>query len=190
MLAATTSGCMLAAVPLAIEAAEGVGSVMVNGTIAAVSSAHQGPSSQPDTDHPGEDKSAREDRCSELAMDAPNVIELHKDGAGKPEYRELHLSDSLSHPQWQAIVDQETNIQGWRPAVNFLQMEFTPPLGPLPDNGSDYIAYRAPQSGPGPDIEFVPLSVNFTKTQGTFRWNGELYHYALSRALPCFPPPK
>ena len=182
---------MLAALPLAIEAAEGVGSVVGNGAVSAVAAAHQESSSRADKEHPGEDQMAREDRCSELEMDAPNVIELRQSTAGAAQYRELQLNGSLGHPQWEAVAGQETDPQGWRPAIHFLQMNFTPPLGPLPSTGSDYIAYRPLQSdSPAPDVEFVPLSVNFGKTQGTFNWNGALYQFALGQTLPCFPPPK
>jgi hypothetical protein len=189
MLVTGTYGYMLAALPLAISAAEGVGSVVANGALAAVASAHQGSKSK-DPDHPGEDEIDREDRCEQLQLDAPSVIELHQSTAGAPEYRELELGGSLGSPQWKPVVDQGTNPGGWRPAVHFLQMEFNPPLGKLPDAGSDYLAYRPIQSdSAAQQVEFTPLTDNFGKTEGTFRWNGNLYQFALANKLPCFPPP-
>ncbi len=196
MLAAGLSGCALAALPLAIDAAEGVGSAVANVAIGAVVAAHQGSGQSanqdnPDDDHRGEDAMEREDRCEELQLDVPGVIELRKGAAGAPEYRELKLGGSLAKPQWTPIVDQQTNADGWRPAVHFLQMDFTPPLGTLPNAGSDYIAYRAMQSDSSvPEVEFVPLNVNFGKTEGTFRWNGTVYQFALNHTLPCYPPPR
>ena len=191
MLLMSLDGCMLAALPLAISAAEGVGSVVANGALSAVVASHQGSSNiNPDPDHPGEDQMDREDRCEQLQIDAPDVIEIRKSAAGAPEYRELKLGGSLAKPQWTAVIEQDTNPQGWRPAVHFLQMDFTPPLGALPNPGSDYLAYRPMHTdASAPDVEFVPLSENFGKTQGTFRWNGGLYQFALASRLPCFPAP-
>lgn len=190
ILLSGTYGCLFAAVPLAISAAESVGSVVANGTLAAVASAHQGSDKASDPDHPGEDHMDREDRCEQLQLDAPSVIELHKSTAGTPEYRELELAGSLGSPQWKPVVDEDTNTGGWRPAVHFLQMDFTPPLGNLRDGVSDYLAYRPMQSNSvAPEVEFTPLSDNFGKTEGTFRWNGSLYQFALANKLPCFPPP-
>ncbi len=165
--------------------------MVVNGTLSAVVAAHQGSAKSGDQDHPGEDEMDREDRCEQLQLDVPGVIELHKSAAGAPEYRELQLGGSLGQPQWTPIVGQDTNARGWRPAVHFLQMNFTPPLGLLPDAGSDYLAYRPMQSeSSAPDVEFVALTVNFGKTEGTFPWNGRLYQFALAHTLPCFPPPR
>jgi hypothetical protein len=183
-------GCWLAALPLAINVAEGVGSAVANVAIGTVVAAHQGSGKPGDEDHAGESEMDREDRCQQLQLEVPGVIELRKSAAGAAEYRELQLGGSLDHPQWTALVDKDTDPDGWRPAVNFLQMNFTPPLGPLPDAGSDFLAYRLMHSESSvPEVEFVPLTLNFGKTQGTFRWNGSLYQFALGHALPCFPPP-
>ncbi|HEY2107972.1 MAG TPA: hypothetical protein VGH29_19400 [Candidatus Binataceae bacterium] len=191
VLVTGTCGCMLAALPLAISAAEGVGSVVANGALGAVVAAHEGSGKSEDPDHPGEAESDREDRCEQLHMDVPGVIELHKNAAGAPEYRELQLGGSLAKPHWTPIIGQDTDPAGWRPATHFLQMDFTPPIGVLPAAGSDYLAYRQMHSDPSaaPDVEFTPLSANFGKTEGTFRWNGSLYQYAMANRLPCFPPP-
>jgi hypothetical protein len=116
---------------------------------------------------------------------------LRQGPAGRPEYRELHVGGPLDKPQWMPIADKDTTPDGWRPAINFLQMDFTPPLGALPTSGSDYLAYRPVQTQTSAsEIEVVPLNVNFGKTEGTFRWHGELYRYALAQTLPCFAPPK
>jgi hypothetical protein len=187
-----TYGCMLAALPLAISAAESVGSVVANGALGAVVAAHEGSGQLADPDHPGEAETDREDRCEQLQLDVPGVIELHKNASGAPQYRELQLGGSLAKPQWMPIVGQDTDPSGWRPAVHFLQMEFNPPLGVLPQTGSDYLAYRQmhSDSSAAPDVEFTPLTANFGKTEGTFRWKGSLYQFALGNRLPCFPPPR
>jgi len=187
LLATGLGGCMLAALPLAINAAEAVGSAVANVTVGAVVAAHQGKGPTGDQEHPGESEMDREDRCEELQTDVPDVIELHKGAAGA-EYRELHLGGSLAKPQWVPVVERDTNAAGWRPAVNFLHMDFTPPLGPLPGAGSAYLAYRPMQSDTAgaPQVEFAPLSANFGKAAGTFHWKGTLYEYALASALPCF----
>lgn len=182
-------GCWLAVLPLAINVAEDVGSAVASVTINAVVSAHQESGKFADQDHPGEGEMDREDRCEQLQLEVPGVIELRKSAAGAPEYRELQVSGSLGNPQWRAMVDQDARVGGWRPAANFLQMNFTPPLGPLPDAGSDYLAYRLMQSESPAEVEFAPLTVNFGKTEGTFRWNGSLYQFALAHTLPCFPVP-
>jgi hypothetical protein len=184
------SGCLLGAIPLAIDAVEGVGSTVVSGAIGGAVESHQNSVAAADKEHPGEDPMEREDRCSDLEMNTPNVIELRQGTGGAPEYRELQVAGAFGTPQWQAVVDQGTNPAGWRPAVHFLQMQFTPPLGPLPTTGSDYIAYRPLKSDSGAAIEMVPLAVNFGKGEGTFMWNGSPYRYALAQALPCFPPPR
>ena len=165
-------GCWLAVLPLAINAAEDVGSAVASVTINAVVSAHQESGKFADQDHPGESEMDREDCCEQLQLEVPGVIELRKSAAGAPEYRELQVSGSLGNPQWRAMVDQDARVGGWRPAANFLQMNFTPPLGPLPDAGSDYLAYRLIQSESPAEVEFAPLTVNFGKPKEPFAGMG------------------
>ena len=182
-------GCWLALVPLAINVAEGVGSAAASVTINAVVSAHQESGKSGGQNHAGEDEMDREDRCEQLQIEIPGVIELRKSAAGAPEYRELRLGGTLGRPRWMAIADPD-DAGAWRPAVNFLQINFVPPLGPLPNAGNDYLAYRLVQSGSStPEVEFTPLTVYFGETEGTFRWHGSLYQFALAHALPCFPVP-
>jgi hypothetical protein len=193
MLAIGTGGCWLAAfqlAPLALGVVEGAGSAVANVAEGAVVAAHQGSGQSADEDHPGEDEMARKDRCEELQMDVPGVIELHRDAAGAPQYRDLQLSGSLDLPRWTVIIDKDTNAGGWRPAANLLAANFTPPLGALPASGSEYLAFRAAPSEsltvPDP---VAPLTVNFGAAAGTFDWKGQSYLYALAHKLPCFPVP-
>jgi hypothetical protein len=185
-------GCFLPALglaPLAINAVAGVGSAALAMTEGAVIEAHKGSGKSGDEDHAGESDMDREARCDQLQMDTPGLIELRKVGAGAPEYRELQLRGALDRPQWTVLADKDTNAQGWRPAVNFLHMNFTPPLGALPEAGSDYLAYALTESGPSADDRVAAMTSNFGKAEGTFDWNGQRYQYALGQRLPCFPPP-
>lgn len=92
-------GCWLPAVelaPLAISAAEGVGSTVFGLAEGTVVMAHQGNEQVPDSSD--EDGMDREDRCEELETDVPGVIELRRGPNGEPEYRELNLAArSMSH---------------------------------------------------------------------------------------------
>src|SRR5690348_12873512 len=66
VLAIGTCGCFLPALslaPLAIDAAEGVGSAVLAVTEGAVVEAHKGSGKSGDEDHAGESEMEREDRC-------------------------------------------------------------------------------------------------------------------------------
>ena len=81
--------------------------------------------------------------CQMMAIARPDMVlvELRKSG-GAPEYRELHLQSSADEAHWTPIVDSETGPDGWIPAVNFLKMDFQPPLtDAIPSAGSCYLAY-------------------------------------------------
>ena len=131
------------------------------------------------------------DSCDQLEVQIPDVIELRRGAGGAPEYRELEISDSLAQRQWLPLADSETTPDGWRPAVNFLQMNFSPPLkGAIPEADSNYLAYAPAQSVSADDADrLAALTANFSATKGTFNWSGRDYRYAVTRTLPCFPPP-
>lgn len=185
-------GCWLPAVelaPLAISAAEGVGSTVFGLAEGTVVMAHQGNEQVPDSSD--EDGMDREDRCEELETDVPGVIELRRGPNGEPEYRELELGGSLDEPRWTVRESQDTSADGWRPAAALLRMNFTPPLSDaIPAKGSNYLAYRSAQL---PDAiaenSLVPLSVNFGAIDGTFESGGQQYQFAMTHKLPCFPSP-
>jgi hypothetical protein len=198
-LAIWLCGCwapLVSLAPLAINMATGVGSAVFGVAEGAVVSAHQGSGpardeDHPGEDHPGEDEIDREDRCEELQVNVPDVIQLRRSTTGAPEYRELSLGGELGQPQWIARIDQDTNAGGWRPAGDFLQMKFIPPLvGPIPSASSNYLAYRDMQSeSSAAEERLEPLSLNFGHTVGTFTSNGRMYQYALTHTLPCFASP-
>jgi len=193
-----TTGCwMLAAqlTPVAISAAEYVGTGAVHlaaGVAEAVTmETHKDEDLARAEAHEREDIMERGDSCDQLAAEAPGVIELRKSTAGAPEYRELGLVDSLDDAQWAPITDKGDADGGWRPAVNFLQMNFSPPLtGAIPEADSNYLAYAPAQSNSSAEADRLTiLTANFGTTLGTFNWSGRDYHYAVTRTLPCFPPP-
>jgi hypothetical protein len=188
-------GCWAAALqlaPVGISALESVGSGAVELAEAATISGHQKTPKDPtDPDDPNQDQADREERCDELELEIPGVIEIRKNASGAPEYRELRLGGSPDEPQWAAVLEKDAAPGGWRPAVNFMQMNFTPPLaGALPETGSGYLAYAA--SEPESDVEqdrLVALTADFGTGVGTFNWNGRGYRYVVKKRLPCFPPP-
>ena len=132
-----------------------------------------------------------DDSCQQLEVELPGVIELRRSAGGTPEYRELQVSDSIDQRQWAPIADSETTADGWRPAVNFLQMNFSPPLGAvIPETASNFLAYAPSQFISQADSDrLIAMTSNFGKPAGTFTWGGRHYHYVVTSTLPCFPPP-
>jgi hypothetical protein len=120
--------------------------------------------------------------------DSPKLgmIELRKNASGAPEYRDMGVDRTAGNLKWIPITDATTDPQGWRPAVNFTNMEFRPPLGPaIPNHGDRYLAY-APQD---PQTQAEQQGVQafgdcFGEPVGTFKWNGRLYDYWLPDELP------
>jgi len=131
------------------------------------------------------------DACNQLEVEVPDVIELRRSMSGAPEYRELKIGDSLAQRQWFPLADSETTPDGWRPAVNFLQMNFTPPLGAVvPETASSFLAYTPSKVITAADGDRLSaMTSNFGKPVGTFTWNGNYYHYVVTSTLPCYPPP-
>jgi len=88
------------------------------------------------------------------------------------------------------MADHGTAAGGWRPADKLLAANFNPPLGPLPDAKSDYVAYKAVEQDSVNIVDpAATLTSNFVLASGTLTWKGQLYQYALGHKLPCFPPP-
>jgi hypothetical protein len=191
---ASISGCWMAAAqfaPLAANAAEYVGSTTLQ------VAAGVGASNNAEATRAKHEEEARQsamksgDACNQLEVEVPDVIELRRSASGSPEYRELQISDSLDQVQWAPIADSDTTNDGWRPAVNFLQMDFTPPLGAVvPESASSFLAYTPSKVITAADGDrLTAMSSNFGKPIGTFTWNGNFYHYVVTSSLPCYPPP-
>jgi hypothetical protein len=179
--------------PVALSAAESVGSGILHVAEGAIISSHEGTEeARKDADRDFTDKMSNGDSCDQLELQAPGVVELRKNADGIPSYRELHLSGSVEEARWAPIVDSGMDANGWRPAVNFMQMEFTPPLvAAFPDKGSNYLAYAPSDPITAADENrLVSLTMNFAKAAGTFRYSGRVYDYAVTSTLPCIPPPQ
>jgi hypothetical protein len=196
VVAIFATGCWMMAAqlaPVAISAAEDVGEGAVH-LAAGVGNTLKHKNDDPAIEqaHEREEIMKSGDSCEQLAVAAPGVIELRKSAAGGPEYRELGLVDSLDDAQWAPIIDKGDGDGGWRPAVNFLQMNFSPPLtGAIaPGTASNFLAYAASQFiTPDDGDRMTAMTSNFGKPVGTFTWEGHYYHYVVTSTLPCFPPP-
>jgi hypothetical protein len=133
-------------------------------------------------------KMTSENLCQMLAITRPNLVlvELRKNGAGAPEYRELRMLNSADEAHWAPIVDSETGPNGWLPAVNFLKMDFNPPLtAAIPDAGTCYLAYAPSAIDPNDPNKAAELKASLGSEEGTFSWAGQVYEYAVARTAPC-----
>jgi hypothetical protein len=177
--------------PYAIGAAETVGEGAVGLASGVGSSTHAASIEAKKEEDARVSSMTSGDSCDQLEVEVPGVIELRRSAEGAPEYRELLISESIDQRQWAAIKDSETSSDGWRPAVNFLQMNFSPPLGAVvPETASNFLAYAPSKVITAADGDrLTAMTSNFGKPVGTFTWNGNYYHYVVTSTLPCFPPP-
>jgi hypothetical protein len=145
----------------------------------------------PDDPHAGVPELERVERCRQLALELPGVIELRRQSDGTVEYRELQLAASASERRWSPLIEPGTDARGWRPAVNYLRMNFTPPLGAaMADDERGYMAYAPAEAQSWAEqAQLAMVMVNFGEPRGTFDSAGRTYRYALSRKLPCFASP-
>ncbi len=129
--------------------------------------------------------------CGALKTDDVAIIELRAGAGGNPEYRDLHLDDSASQPRLTPALSAETDADGWRPAVNFARMKFTPPLqDSIPKTGTRLLAYTAAESDAlDNDTRLAAFANSFGQPVGTFAWGDIVYLYTLPPALPCVSPP-
>jgi len=122
----------------------------------------------------------------QTTSESPGVIELRKDATGAPEYRELRIDFTPTDARWTPVVEYDTAADGWRPAVHFLEMNFSPPLpAVISENRITYLAY-APAYTKSPDDEeqLKEFNRSFGDPVGTFDWNGHVYQYSLPQVLP------
>jgi hypothetical protein len=187
--ALSASGCFLAAAqmyPLMVEGAETTASGMIQSTASIMRVAEA-----PKPDDPNAPDDSAPGTCGELKHEPPGLIELRMSAAGAPEYRELRPDADLEQVQWKPIVDDDTGADGWRPAVNFLQMKFDPPLAPeVPPAASVYMAYAPEKNESWSQQDHrTSLTTFFGAPTGSFNWNDRSYEYVLVKTVPCFPPP-
>ena len=136
-------------------------------------------------------KPAAANFCQMMALAHPNMmlVELRKDGAGAPVYRELHLLNTADEAHWTPVVGSETGRDGWLPAVNFLNMDFNPPLtAAIPAAGSCYLAYAPSAIDPNDSDSAAQLKSRLGNGVGTFSWGGQIYEYTVARTPPCLAP--
>jgi hypothetical protein len=185
-LALGAGGCFMPAlelVPLGVQAVEAVGSGAAEVAVSAARS---------HSPHPGEDEIDRQERCDDLQLEVPGLIELRADKRGdSPQWRELTLGGSTDAPQWQPMIEKDTPAGGWHSAQNLATMKFAPSLESSLDYGAEnYMAYAPAE--PATSFEqdkLVALTIDFGAAAGTFQWKGRVYQYSVVRKLPCFPPP-
>jgi hypothetical protein len=186
-LAAVASGCWMAAVqlaPVAIQAAESIGSGVANLAVGGIVAAHQ---SHQDKNMPPPDS----DVCDELSQEVPMLVELKTDKTGVTRYRELSLVGSDLDPAWAAMPNQDTKDGGWKLATNFTKMNFQPPLqSELTADSTAFVAYAPADARDVTEQDQLnALEIGFGSAGGTFTWNERPFRYALVHKLPCFPPP-
>lgn len=177
MLAIGAGGCWLYAIqfaPAGIQLATGTGSA-VAGAVARATGHAPGPKGD----------------CAALQGNDVSIIELRIGAASEPQYRELRVDDSGRELRWAPVVGSETDANGWRPAINFIRMNFTPPLqNAIPKTGTSFLAYTSSEIDSfNDDDRLRAFGRTFGEPVGSFRWGEHVYVYALPPALPCFSPP-
>jgi len=132
-----------------------------------------------------------ENVCHLMAIARPDlmVVELRKNASGAPEYRELRLQQVADDARWNPVIDDGAGPDGWRPAVNFLKMDFKPSLTEvIPDSGTCYLAYVPILSDPNGPIQPAEFKSGSGDAAGAFSWDGREYQYKVARTLPCITP--
>jgi len=190
-MALGTAGCalpLLGAIPSVISLAH---SLYTSGNTDDADAKNQDPEPTVEASGPPP-KLTAENVCQMMALARPDMVlvELRKNSAGAPEYRELHLLNSTDEAHWTPIVDSETGPDGWIPAVNFLKMDFQPPLtNAIPSSGSCYLAYAPIAIDPNNPEQVAELQSSSAAGQvETFSWAGRVYQYTVAPTLPCLTP--
>jgi hypothetical protein len=183
MLAVGVSGCWMAALqlaPVALSAAGGVG----KGAVALASRDHSDPEDADDF--------PRGQKCDDLEVEAPVMVQMLVGTGGEAKWRELSISQGMEAEQrWITAPTQETDASGWRAVSNLASLDFQPPIQTsLTPGALVYLAY-APSDPKDLEErnELSGLGFNFGTELGTFHSDGRVYRYALLKELPCFPPP-
>ncbi|HEV2169334.1 MAG TPA: hypothetical protein VGR40_00225 [Candidatus Binatus sp.] len=129
--------------------------------------------------------------CHLMAIARPDliVVQLRKNATGAPEYRELRLQSGADDAHWTPVVDSDGGPDGWRPAVNFLKMDFKPALTEvIPDTGTCYLEYAPIAADPTNPVQPVEAKASPGNAAGDFAWEGREYQYRVEPTLPCLSP--
>jgi hypothetical protein len=185
MLAVAVSGCWMAALQLAPAALSAVGDVG-KGAVALASNDKSKQDPEDQDDFP------RGQKCDDLEMEAPVMVQMEAGTGGGAKWRELSISQGMEAEQrWIPMPTQNTDADGWRSVSNLASLDFQPPIQTTLAPGAPvYLAYAPsdPQTLEERN-ELSGLGFNFGTELGTFHSDGRLYRYALLKELPCFPPP-
>jgi len=188
-IAFSTAGCFLP-ILTAIPSVIGLASAMYKsntGTDNDADAKGENPEASAADSSPAPKKLTDANLCQMMAIERPDMVlvELRKNGAGEFQYRELHLLNSADEAHWTPVIGTDTGTDGWLPAVNFLKMNFNPPLtAEIPDAGSCYLAYAPTAIDPNAADLMSPVGGD----TGTFSWDGRVYQYTVARTPPCLSP--
>ncbi|MGH7923761.1 MAG: hypothetical protein ACREQH_04130 [Candidatus Binatus sp.] len=189
-----TTGCValpvLSAIPSIVSFAYNLSKKKSDGDTGTDANAPDADVAAADTDKPAPKLTAGS-VCHLIALERPDltVVELRKTAAGAPEYRELHLQQSGDDARWNPVAGDDTGPNGWRPAVNFLKMDFNPPLTDvIPDTGTCYLAYVPITPSPNGPVQATEFNSGAGDAAGGFSWDGREYQYKVARTLPCLSP--
>ena len=106
--------------PIAANVAEDVGSGALQVAAGVGAATHHGNRAHKEEEDPRKSAMDSDDSCNQLEVEVPGVIELRRNAAGTPEYRELQLSDSLDQRQWAPIADRKRRLtDGGRRSTSF-----------------------------------------------------------------------
>jgi len=207
-LAVSTAGCMAASLaPLALQALGMLGNA-VGETAQAGTMIKHGNDKNPDEtevyeetafdnsdfDSTSSKNPANANKCNELELITPSIIEFRTDRTGSTQWRELGLGGSANSPRWTVVAAaaKDTPPGGWSPASNLGHMDFNPPLKTSSTPGDDsFLAYAPASSITAIERDqLTSLVLDFGPAAGTFQYNGRIYKYATLTKLPCFPVPQ
>jgi hypothetical protein len=207
------TGCFAPFIPLAIQGVGMLGKVVGMGAQAGTMVKHGNDADPEETevmnqtnfdDSDFNSSSSRNpanaNKCNELILVTPAIIEFRADRTGTTQWRELGLGGSTDAPRWTVLAEaagatakaKDIAPGGWAPANNLDHMEFSPPLQPsaVPGHGA-YLAYAPAVALAGVERdELASLVLDFGPVAGTFKYNDRVFKYATLDELPCFPVPQ
>lgn len=132
-----------------------------------------------------------QERCDELLVGAPGIVELRMAARGQSVWRQLRLENSNHATRWYVMADGRNGNAGWRPMESFLIGSFTSALQQKLKQGRlNYVIYAPSEPlSTAEQNQLVALAADFGGSQGTLRWKGRDYEYTVVDRLPCFPGP-